>query len=69
MPILNVKLSAEPSAVLAETVALALTEFTTTVLRKNPELTAVAVDFTPPDIGWLAGGHCAAATIELLPRH
>lgn len=60
MPILTVKLSAAPSADLAAAVARDLVEVTSRVLRKDAALTAVAIDFTPPE-HWIVGGHSLAA--------
>lgn len=59
MPILTVKLSATPSADLAAAVARDLVEVTSRVLRKDPTLTAVAVDFTPPG-HWIVAGRSLA---------
>ncbi len=59
MPILNVKVSAEPSAELSEALASGLVELTARVLRKNPQITAVAIDYTPP-VHWIVGGKSLA---------
>lgn len=59
MPILNLKLSAEPSAELSEALASGLVEITTRVLRKNPQITAVAVDYTRAE-HWIVGGKSLA---------
>jgi len=55
MPILNVKVSAEPSPTLSKTLAEGLVEITARVLRKRPEITAVAIDYTAP-AHWIVGG-------------
>jgi 4-oxalocrotonate tautomerase len=60
MPILSVKISGDKNPELARTVAAALTELTSRILRKDPRVTAVAVDFVPRD-QWLAGGETLAA--------
>lgn len=59
MPILNLKVSAEPSAELSEAVASGLVEITARVLRKNPQITAVSIDYTPPE-HWIVGGQSLA---------
>jgi len=59
MPILTVKLSARPSAELSASVARGLVDLTTRVLRKNPDITAVAIDYTPPE-HWIVGGRSLA---------
>ncbi len=59
MPILNLKVSAEPSAELSEALASGLVDITARVLRKNPQITAVAIDYTPPE-HWLVGGKSLA---------
>jgi len=59
MPILNVKLSAKPSPELTQKVATALIELTAQILKKKPEITAVAVDYVDP-INWIVGGKTLA---------
>lgn len=59
MPILNVKLSAKPSQDLAQKVATSLVELTTQILKKKPEITAVAIDYVDP-INWIVGGKTLA---------
>jgi 4-oxalocrotonate tautomerase len=59
MPILNLKVSASPSAELSQTLANGLVEVTVRVLHKRPELTAVAVDYTAPE-HWIVGGKSLA---------
>ncbi len=61
MPILNVKVSPVPSAEAAETIAAGLAEVTARVLRKDPAVTAVAINGTAPE-RWIVGG-------ESLARH
>jgi 4-oxalocrotonate tautomerase len=59
MPILNLKVSAHRSAALSRTLASALVDATTRILRKNPAITAVAVDYVPPE-DWIVGGKSLA---------
>ena len=59
MPILNVKVSATPSTDLSRAIADGLVEITARVLRKRPEITAVAVDYTAPE-HWIVGGKSLA---------
>src|SRR6266545_4148009 len=59
MPILNVTISAQPSAELVRRIAGGLVERTARVLRKRPDLTAVAVQFVPPE-HWIVGGRSLA---------
>jgi 4-oxalocrotonate tautomerase len=59
MPILNVKVSSKPSTELSEAIAKGLVEITARVLRKRPEITAVAIDYTAPE-HWIVGGSSLA---------
>jgi 4-oxalocrotonate tautomerase len=59
MPILNVKISAAPSGELVTAVSEALLELTTRILHKKRELTAIAIDFVPPE-HWVVGGKTLA---------
>jgi len=59
MPILNVKVSARPSPEMTRLISDTLVDLTTRILRKRPELTAVAVDYTPPE-HWIVGGSSLA---------
>jgi 4-oxalocrotonate tautomerase len=59
MPILNLKVSAAASPELSQTLAKGLVEITARVLRKKPEVTAVAIDYTAPD-HWIVGGKSLA---------
>ena len=59
MPILNLKVSAVPSPELSEKLAGGLVEVTARVLRKRPEITAVAIDYTSPE-HWIVGGQSLA---------
>ncbi len=59
MPILNLKVSATRSPGRTQTLASALVDATTRILRKNPAITAVAVDHVPPE-DWIVGGKSLA---------
>jgi len=60
MPIINVKLSAAPSAELVDRVSETVLELTTRILRKNRAVTAIALDFVPRE-HWIVGGRTLAA--------
>ena len=55
MPILNVKVSARPSAELVDTISRTLLELTARILRKKADLTAITIDFVDPE-HWIVGG-------------
>ena len=55
MPILNVKVSATRSAQMSKEIAGVLLELTTRILRKKPDVTAIAIDYVDPD-DWIVGG-------------
>ena len=55
MPILNVKVSADKSPQLTKEIAGLLLELTTRILKKKPEVTAIAIDYVPRD-SWFVGG-------------
>ena len=55
MPILNVKVSAKPSPELTRSIATTLMELTSRVLRKDPKVIAIAIDFVPPEHWVIAG--------------
>ncbi len=55
MPILQIKLSAHPTPELTRQVAATLVELTARILRKKPEVIAVAVDYLAPE-QWIVGG-------------
>ncbi|WP_437513884.1 tautomerase family protein [Sorangium sp. So ce1099] len=59
MPILNVKLSAEPSPELVHQATEILLDLTTRILRKKRELTAITFDFVRPE-HWVVGGRTLA---------
>jgi len=60
MPILNVKVSARRSAELSAAISSVLLDLTTRILRKKPELTAIAIDYVDPE-DWIVGGRSLAA--------
>jgi 4-oxalocrotonate tautomerase len=55
MPILNVKVAAAASPQLSASIAAALSELTSRILKKKPEVTAIAIDYINPD-NWFVGG-------------
>jgi 4-oxalocrotonate tautomerase len=59
MPILNVKVSREPSAELTKRIAGRLAELTARILKKPPEVTATTVTYVPPE-HWVIAGRTLA---------
>lgn len=55
MPILNVKISGTPSPEISREVASLLVELTATILGKQRDVTAVAIDYVPEN-QWFVGG-------------
>jgi 4-oxalocrotonate tautomerase len=55
MPILNVKVSRPASAELTKRISSALGELTARILKKPPEVTAIAIDYVPPEHWVIAG--------------
>jgi 4-oxalocrotonate tautomerase len=55
MPILNVKVSARKSPEMIRAISDLLLELTTRILGKDPEVTAIAIDFIDPDCWIIAG--------------
>jgi 4-oxalocrotonate tautomerase len=55
MPILNVKVAAEESPALTQRIAEMLSELTSRILKKNPDVTAIAIDYVHP-ARWIVGG-------------
>src|SRR4051812_33943124 len=55
MPILNVKVSSAADAEIGARISSGLSELTARILHKNPELTALTIDFVPPE-HWYVGG-------------
>jgi 4-oxalocrotonate tautomerase len=60
MPILNLTMSAEPDAQLTEQAAALLMRHTQGILRKAPELTAIAIQYVPVR-QWFIDGKTLAA--------
>ena len=61
MPYLNIKISHEPSAPLAEAIASRLTRITADMLGKKSEVTAVVVEQVPLRY-WFTGGSSLASS-------
>ncbi len=55
MPILNVKVSSDPSPDLTSQINSLLLDITSRILKKKPELTAIAIDYVSCD-HWSIGG-------------
>lgn len=55
MPILNVKVAATPSTELTRRLSVMLLDLTSRILKKDPQVTAIAIDYVPPD-QWIVGG-------------
>jgi 4-oxalocrotonate tautomerase len=55
MPILNVKVSAEKSPELTAKISGLLLDLTTRILKKKPEVTAIAIEYLARD-SWVVGG-------------
>jgi 4-oxalocrotonate tautomerase len=60
MPILNVKVSRAANPVLTHEISETLLELTSRILRKKRELTAIVIDYVPPE-NWIVGGASLAA--------
>jgi 4-oxalocrotonate tautomerase len=60
MPILNVKVSKTANPALTHEISETLLELTSRILRKKRELTAIVIDFVPPE-NWIVGGTSLAA--------
>ncbi|CDX41390.1 4-oxalocrotonate tautomerase [Mesorhizobium sp. SOD10] len=59
MPIINVSVTGRPDAKLSAAIAREITEITARELRKDPTITAVAVNYMDPQ-HWFAGGKSLA---------
>ncbi|MFL6710565.1 MAG: 4-oxalocrotonate tautomerase family protein [Massilia sp.] len=59
MPILNVKVSASKSAETTARISATLLELTTRILRKDPQVTSIAIDYVDP-AHWIVGGKSLA---------
>jgi 4-oxalocrotonate tautomerase len=55
MPILNVKVSAERSNEMTLRICALLSELTTRILGKDPQVISIAIDYVDPN-DWLVGG-------------
>ena len=55
MPILNVKIGAKKSTETTHRVATLLVELTTRILRKDPKVIAIAIDYVDPADWFIAG--------------
>lgn len=60
MPILNVKVSATPSQEMTGQISGLLLDLTTSILKKKPEVTSIAIDYVDPD-HWIVGGKSLGA--------
>ena len=59
MPILNVKVSAARSREMTAAISSTLLELTTRILHKDPNVTAIAIDYVDPQ-DWIVGGKSLA---------
>ncbi|UCI25098.1 tautomerase family protein [Mesorhizobium sp. B2-8-5] len=59
MPIINISVTGKPDAKLSAALAKEATDITTRELRKDPTITAVAVNYIDPQ-HWFAGGKSLA---------
>ncbi|BCG95899.1 tautomerase family protein [Mesorhizobium sp. 131-2-1] len=59
MPIINVSVTGKPDVALSATIAKEVTEITATHLRKDPTITAVAINYIDAQ-HWFAGGKSLA---------
>jgi 4-oxalocrotonate tautomerase len=55
MPILSVKVGAKKSPALTKAIAGTLSDLTTRILHKKPEVTAIVIDYVDPD-DWIVAG-------------
>ncbi len=60
MPILNVKISAARSAEMTAKISSLLLELTSRILKKDPAVTSIAIDYVDPD-DWIVGGRSLSA--------
>ena len=59
MPILNVKVSAGKSREMTSRISLILLDLTTRILRKDPKVTSIAIDYVDPE-DWVVAGKSLA---------
>jgi 4-oxalocrotonate tautomerase len=60
MPILNMKVSAAASAELTRAISGLLLDLTARILKKDPRVTSIAIDYVDPE-HWIVGGRSLAA--------
>lgn len=60
MPILNVKVGAKRSSEMTTKIATILRELTTRILRKDPNVTSIAIEYCDAE-DWIVGGQSLAA--------
>ena len=59
MPILNVKVSTRKSAEMTSRISSILLDLTTRILRKDPKVTSIAIDYVDPE-DWVVAGKSLA---------
>jgi 4-oxalocrotonate tautomerase len=59
MPILNVKVSAEKSGEMTSRIASILQDLTSRILRKDPKVTSIAIEYVDPS-DWIVAGRSLA---------
>ncbi|TGQ11995.1 MULTISPECIES: 4-oxalocrotonate tautomerase family protein [unclassified Mesorhizobium] len=59
MPIINISVTSKPDAKLSAAIAREVTDITAKLLRKDPTITAIAVNYIDPQ-HWFAGGRSLA---------
>ena len=59
MPILNIKVSARKSPEMTGRISSILLELTTRILRKDPQVTSIAIDYVDPE-DWIVAGKSLA---------
>lgn len=59
MPVLNVKVSASKSREMTSRISTVLLELTTRILRKDPKVTSIAIEYVDPE-DWIVGGKSLA---------
>lgn len=60
MPTLNVKVSGTPSALLSQQICGLLLDLTARILKKDPRVTSIAIEYVDPE-HWIVGGRSLAA--------
>jgi len=60
MPILNVKISASRSPEMTARISAILLDLTSRILKKDPVVTSIAIDYVHPD-DWIVGGQALSA--------